>query len=69
MFIPFAKEMGARNCKYLKQLAEQAGHPIDLKKLDAEKWNAASRSAHAGDYRPIQEMISKRLSRSKKEAF
>jgi hypothetical protein len=31
-------------------LAERAGHPIDLTRLDRGRWLAASRASHLGDY-------------------
>jgi cell filamentation protein len=50
---PFREGNGRTQLLYLEQLAEQAGHPLDLGLLDAARWLAASRAAHGGDYRPM----------------
>jgi cell filamentation protein len=47
---PFREGNGRTQLQYLKQLAAQAGHPIDLTRLTPEGWLAASRAAHNGDY-------------------
>ena len=47
---PFREGNGRTQLFYLEQLAEQAGHPIDLRRLDPTRWIAASRAAHAGYY-------------------
>jgi len=39
-------------------LAEQAGHEIDLTRIDPEAWNEASiKGFHRVDYTPIREII------------
>jgi len=47
---PFRDGNGRTQLLYLEQLAEQAGHPLDLRLLDPARWLAASRSAHGGEY-------------------
>ena len=47
---PFREGNGRTQLQYLKQLAERAGHAIDLRKLDRETWLHASREANAGRY-------------------
>lgn len=47
---PFREGNGRTQLFYLAQLAEQAGHPIDLTRLSSRRWIAASRAAHGGDY-------------------
>jgi len=50
---PFRDGNGRTQIQYLKQLAEQAGHPLDLTRLDPRRWIEASRSAHNGEYGPM----------------
>jgi len=50
---PFREGNGRAQLQYLKQLAEQAGHPIDLTRFPSEGWIGASRAAHQGDYGPL----------------
>jgi cell filamentation protein len=47
---PFREGNGRTQMQYLRLLADRAGHPIDLTRLDRDAWMAASRSAHHGDY-------------------
>jgi cell filamentation protein len=47
---PFRDGNGRTQLLYLEQLAEQAGHLLDLIRLDPARWLAASRRAHRGDY-------------------
>ncbi len=47
---PFREGNGRVQLQYLKQLGEQAGHPIMLVQLDPEGWIEASRRARRGDY-------------------
>jgi cell filamentation protein len=54
---PFREGNGRTQLFYLGQLAEQAGHPIELTKLDARFWIAASRRSHAGDYEAMTREI------------
>jgi hypothetical protein len=43
--------------QYLKQLAEQAGHSLDLKLIDKAAWIEASKASFAGDYTPMADVI------------
>lgn len=54
---PFREGNGRTQLQYLSQLAEQAGHPVDLTKLDQESWLHASIRSHKGDYEPMQDAI------------
>ncbi len=45
---PFREGNGRTQLQYLKQLGERAGHSIDLRKLEKNKWLEASRQAHGG---------------------
>lgn len=38
---PFGKGNGRTQLQYLKQLAQRAGHSLDLRKLDPQQWIAA----------------------------
>ncbi|MCX7381319.1 MAG: Fic family protein [Alphaproteobacteria bacterium] len=54
---PFRDGNGRTQLLYLEQLAEQAGHPIDLAHIDPQRWLAASRAAHFGRYESMSEEI------------
>lgn len=56
---PFREGNGRTQLYFLEQLAEQAGHPIDLRRLDPQRWIAASRTAHKGDYKPMSDEIAR----------
>lgn len=56
---PFREGNGRAQLHYLEQLAEQAGHPLDLACLDPARWMEASRQSHAGDYTPLAEEIAR----------
>lgn len=47
---PFREGNGRTQLVYLKQLADRAGHAIDLAQIDKDAWMAASREAHFGRY-------------------
>lgn len=47
---PFREGNGRAQLQYLKQLSAQAGHPVDLARIDPRRWLEASRSSHGGDY-------------------
>ena len=53
---PFREENGRTQLQYLRQLAEQAGHPLDIAALQ-DSWIAASRASHKGDYGPMADAI------------
>lgn len=54
---PFREGNGRTQLEYLRQLGEQAGRAIDIRKLDGERWHQASRAAHMGDYGPMAQEI------------
>lgn len=59
---PFREGNGRTQLQYLKQLAEQAGHPVALDKLTGREWIAASRAANArADYKPMAAEIAKAI--------
>jgi cell filamentation protein len=58
---PFREGNGRTQLLYLEQLAEQAGHKLDLRLLDPVRWLAASRAAHGGDYAPMSIEIARAL--------
>jgi cell filamentation protein len=47
---PFREGNGRTQLQYLKQLAERAGHAVDLRQLDRDAWLHASREANEGRY-------------------
>ena len=47
---PFRGGNGRAQLQYLALLADQAGHPIDLTRLEPQRWVEASRLAHDGNY-------------------
>lgn len=46
---PFREGNGRTQLQYFKQLAEHAGHPVNLDMLDRDQWIAASIQSHAHD--------------------
>lgn len=58
---PFREGNGRVQALYLEQLAAQAGHTLDLKRLEKENWVAASIAAHRGDYEPMSACLRKAL--------
>jgi cell filamentation protein len=54
---PFRDGNGRTQLQYLSQLSQQAGHDIDLTKLDPEAWVNASIRSHHGDYAQMQSSI------------
>lgn len=58
---PFREGNGRTQFEYLAQLAERAGHPLDLKRITPEQWISASRSAHQGEYDPISQAIGRAM--------
>jgi cell filamentation protein len=47
---PFREGNGRTQLHYLKQLAQAAGHPLDLTRIDAAGWIAASIEANSARY-------------------
>lgn len=54
---PFREGNGRTQLFYLEQFAEQAVHPLDLTRLDPQRWLEASRRSHMGDYNATSEEI------------
>jgi cell filamentation protein len=63
---PFREGNGRTQAQYLKQLAEQAGHPLDLRRLDPRNWIDASKASHATDYAPMAAVILRAIDPSAK---
>lgn len=55
---PFREGNGRAQLFFFKQLAEQAGHSVDLTQIEQSTWMAASRLAHQGDYGPLAACLS-----------
>jgi len=56
---PFREGNGRTQLQYLEQLAAQAGHPIELARIEPSRWLEASRSSHDGDYGPMAAEIAR----------
>ncbi len=54
---PFREGNGRTQLFYLEQLAENAGHTIDLGRIEPKRWIEASKAAHQGDYTLIGEAL------------
>lgn len=54
---PFREGNGRTQLQYLKLLCKQAGHPVDLTKIDAAGWLQASREAHRARYERMAQVI------------
>ena len=52
---------GITEVQYLKQLAAQAGHVLDLTRLDPVGWMNASKASHAADYSLMAEVIERAI--------
>ncbi len=50
---PFREGNGRTQFQYLDQLATRAGHPLNPRRIEPERWLEASRAAHVGDYDPL----------------
>jgi hypothetical protein len=50
--------------QYLKQLAVQAGHSLDLRHIDVTTWIEASRASFATDYTLTADLIHQAIVRS-----
>jgi cell filamentation protein len=62
---PFREGNGRTQALYLAQLAEQAGHPLNLRLIVKSQWLAASIAAHRSDYRPFAACILSALARDR----
>jgi cell filamentation protein len=58
---PFREGNGRTQLQYLRQLAEQAGHQVDLTRLNKDEWLEASRAANRTDYEPMRRAIAATL--------
>jgi len=58
---PFREGNGRTQAQYLRQLAEEAGHPLDLKQIDPASWIEASKASHATDYDLMAKVIRRAL--------
>jgi cell filamentation protein len=54
---PFREGNGRTQLQYLKQLAEEAGHALDLTRIRGPEWIAASVASHAADYQPMATVL------------
>jgi cell filamentation protein len=54
---PFREGNGRTQAQYLLQLAEQAGHQLDFRRIEPAKWIEASKARHAADYSLMAEAI------------
>jgi cell filamentation protein len=61
---PLREGNGRTQLLFLEQLAAQAGHVLDLTKLDQAGWIAASRAAHLADYSFMVSEIGRCMRRS-----
>lgn len=58
---PFREGNGRTQLQYLKQLADRAGHRIDLRRLEPTLWIDASISSNDGDYSKMQCCIARAM--------
>ena len=58
---PFREGNGRTQMYYLQQLAYNAGHSLDLRKITSTEWMNASKNAHVGDYSGLDQCIRKAL--------
>jgi cell filamentation protein len=59
---PFREGNGRTQAQYLKQLAAQAGHDLDLRRIDPTLWIEASKSSHGADYQVMERVIRRAIS-------
>jgi cell filamentation protein len=58
---PFREDNGRAQLIYLRQLAEAAGHRIELAKIDRHRWIAASKESHFGRYEAMSRCIAQAI--------
>lgn len=58
---PFREGNGRVQMQYLKQLCEQAGHPVRLDRIGPESWIEASREAHQARYEKMADCIAEAI--------
>jgi cell filamentation protein, protein adenylyltransferase len=64
---PFREGNGRTQAQYLKQLAAQAGHELDLRRIDPALWIEASKASHGADYELMARVIRRAIAiRSKR---
>lgn len=61
---PFREGNGRTQLQYLKQLAVQAGHPLDLTKIDPAGWIDASKAAQRANYDLMARVVENALQSS-----
>lgn len=54
---PFREGNGRTQLQYLKQLADKAGHRLDLARIEGPRWIEASVFSHATDYGAMAALI------------
>jgi cell filamentation protein len=62
---PFREGNGRTQLQYLKQLADRAGHPMDLSRLDQRRWLTASAASHNVDYAGMADVIAQAIEPAK----
>lgn len=60
---PFREGNGRAQLQYLKQLAMQASHNLDLARIDAVSWIEASHASHTADYSLMADVIRRAIVR------
>jgi cell filamentation protein len=58
---PFREGNGRTQAQYLMQLAAQAGHQLDFRRVDPVMWIEASKASHATDYSLMADVIRKAI--------
>jgi cell filamentation protein len=58
---PFREGNGRTQAQYLQQLAAQAGHQLDFRRVDPVMWIEASKASHATDYSLMADVIRKAI--------
>jgi cell filamentation protein len=58
---PFREGNGRTQAQYLMQLAAQAGHRLDFRRVDPAMWIEASKESHATDYALMADVIGKAI--------
>jgi len=58
---PFREGNGRTQAQYLQQLAAQAGHPLDFRRVDPAMWIEASKTSHAAEYSLMADVIRKAM--------
>jgi cell filamentation protein, protein adenylyltransferase len=58
---PFREGNGRTQLQYLKQLAAEASHRLDLTRIEGRRWIAASVASHAADYQPMTAVLAEAL--------